>query len=218
MIDPSMLEFVKGFIESHDPIGTGPAARYPFRRRFEHCVRCSVWARRLAVAEGADVEVAEVSALFHDVAKTVPDTDVNHGELGACVCEEYLTSIGCEPGKREQIVEIVRTHTAHAREPDASLEAKVESDADFLDETGAITVLWDAMVTALEGEPSYEKAHAKLARTFEQLKAGLHAKLHTKTAKQIAAGRLACIESFLANLEYELGRTDSPPPSAGLCK
>ena len=209
MNDRSMLEFVRGFIESHDPLGSKLTNRFPFRRLFGHCCRCSVWARRIALAEGADVEIAEVSALFHDIGKSADQTAEGHAEVGAGLCENYLTSAGYDAGKRTQIVGIVRHHIRHAHEPDASLEAKVESDADLLDETGAITVLWDAMACAGEESPSYEKACDRIARAYEDLKAKSPDCLHTRTARQILAGRLSCMGVFLKNLEYELGRRET---------
>jgi len=207
---PQMIEFVKNFIESHDPIGTGLVIRFPFRRRFEHCLRCSKWARRIAVAEGADIEICVIGALFHDIGKSVDNTQ-NHGAVGAEICEEYLKSIGFDIYKTMKIVEIVRNHSSHIRESDTSLESKVVSDSDLLDETGAVTVLWDAMACAGEDAPSYEKACDRIASAYARLKVDLPDKLHTATARQILKGRLDFISDFLRNLEYELGHSENVP-------
>lgn len=205
-----MVEFVRGFIESHDPIGTELVTRFPFRRRFEHCLRCSKWARRISVAEGADVEICVISALFHDVGKSVDNTQ-NHGGVGAEICEEYLKSIGFDIHKTMKIVEIVRNHSSHIRESDTSLESKVVSDADLLDETGTVTVLWDAMACAGEVDPSYEKACERIDKSYARLKVDLPDKLHTTTARQILKIRLDFIGDFLGNLEYELGHNETIP-------
>jgi putative nucleotidyltransferase with HDIG domain len=199
------VEFVRSFFASHDPIATELAVRYPFRRRFEHCLRCSIWARRIAFAEGADVEIAETSALFHDIGKAVAAPAQNHGEVGAQVCDEYLSSIGYDKSKRAQIVQIVLSHSKHECAGDASLEAAVVSDADLLDETGAIMILWDAMACAGEDAPSYDKACDRIMRAYSKLKVELPDRLFTPTARQIFRERLLLIDTFLKNLMYELG-------------
>jgi putative nucleotidyltransferase with HDIG domain len=200
-----MLEFVKGFIESHDPIGTNLKKRFPFRKLFGHCLRCSHWARRLAAAEGAESEIAEVSALFHDIGKSVDDTVEGHAEAGAKICEDYLSSIGFDEGKRDRIVRIVRLHIEHCRGEENSLEARVESDADLLDETGAITVLWDAMAEGAEPNCSYDSAFERIAAESKRMNALALDMYHTRTAREIAAGRRAFLASFVSNLAYELG-------------
>jgi putative nucleotidyltransferase with HDIG domain len=206
-----IVQFVKDFFESHDPIGTELTMQFPFRRRFEHCLRCSIWARRIALAEGADVEITEISALFHDIGKSIDKTAQSHGEIGTQICDDYLSSIGYDKNKCAQIVQLVESHGRHGHESDASLEAKVVSDADLLDETGAITVLWDAMACAGEDAPSYEKACDRITRTYTKLKVELPDRLHTPTARQILMERLLFINTFLKNLEYELGRSEIAP-------
>ena len=205
-----MLEFVRGFIESHDAIGTKLSTRFPFRKLYGHCVRCTHWARRLAVSEGADVEVAQVSALFHDIGKSMDNTVNGHAEVGAQICDDYLASIGYVQEKRSHVVHIVRNHIHHARGEGETLEARVESDADLLDETGAITVLWDAMAEGTEEDCSYDSAFERIAAVSEKLSdSGLDA-YHTATAREIAIGRRAFLRQFVDNLAYELGRIESP--------
>lgn len=204
------VEFVRSFFESHDPIGAELAVRYPFRRRFEHCLRCSIWARRIALSEGADVGIAETSALFHDIGKAIAARAQNHGEVGAQICDEYLSSVGCDKSKRAHIVQIVLRHSKHEYDRDASLEARVVSDADLLDETGAIMILWDAMACAGDDGPSYDKAFDRIMRAHTRLKVELPNRLFTPTAGQILKGRLLLVDTFLKNLIYELGRSENP--------
>ncbi|GEM_PF-2716405 len=117
-MDTSMLAFVKTFIESRDPIATGLETRFPFRRLFGHCVRCARWARRLAVAEGAEVEVAEVSALFHDVGKAVDASDEGHAEAGAKEGSTYVSAYEriAASATKLQACWVEAFHTATARE------------------------------------------------------------------------------------------------------
>jgi len=205
-----MLDFVRTFIESHDAIGTKLSTRFPFRKLYGHCVRCAHWARRLAVAEGADVEVARVSALFHDIGKSVDNTLEGHAEAGAQICDDYLASIGFVREKRAHIVSIVRNHIYHARDEKETLEARVASDADLLDETGAMTVLWDAMAEGARPDCSFDSAFERIKAASRKLSdSGLGA-YHTATAREIAIGRRDFLRQFVDNLAYELGRSENP--------
>ncbi len=207
----STVDFVRAYFESHDPIATELSHRYPFRRRFDHCLRCSVWARRIASVERGDVELAETAALFHDIGKAGNDRAQDHGALGAAICDRYLNSVGYEEDRRAIIVGIVARHSQHARRPEATLEEKIVSDADLLDETGAVAILWDAMACALEPGPSYDKAYERSLRMTAPMRNILPERLHTAEAKRIAQGRFAIVDAFLANLAYELGLSETPP-------
>lgn len=107
-----MVEFVKSYFDSHDPLGTELSTRFPFRRRFDHCLRCSIWARRIALSENANVETVMISALFHDIGKSVGgEIAQNHGDVGAQICDNYFKSIAYDKDRRDIIVRIVRNHS-----------------------------------------------------------------------------------------------------------
>jgi len=202
-----IVEFVGNFFESHDPIGTHLVYRYPFRKRFEHCQRCAMWAARIAQAEGVDVELVKISSLFHDIGKAV-SAEEGHGDIGATICDEYLASIGYDESRRSRIVYIVRNHNRHSQ-PAASREEEVVRDADLLDEVGAITILWDTMACAGGKDPSYNKARDKIASGLARLKAELPGHLYTLTARRTVEDRISFVENFLKNLDYELGLRES---------
>jgi uncharacterized protein len=206
MLDPQMVQFVKVFFESHDPLGTDLSTRYPFRKRFDHCLRCAAWASRIALAEKADAIVVETAALFHDVGKALEDDKTEHSAVGMRICRDYLMSIGYDELKTEIVCAIVSNHSLHARQPNASLEDKIMSDADVLDETGALAILWDVMASALQPEPSYDKAYERCLHYSGHLRLTLPGQLYTTTARRIAENRLALVDNFLANLEDELCR------------
>ncbi len=199
--------FVRDFFESHDPIGTHLVHRYSFRKRFEHCQRCATWAERIARAEGVDVELVKISSLFHDIGKAV-SSEEGHADVGAAICDQYLASVGYDETRRSRIVDIVRNHNRHSQ-PAASREEEVVRDADLLDEVGAITVLWDAMASAGEKDPSYGKARDRIASGLMRLKTELPGHLNTLTARKIAEDRTLLVEKFIKDLDYELGTSDS---------
>lgn len=203
-----MLDFARSFIESHDPLGTKLNTRFPFRKLYEHGVRCAHWARRIAMVEGADVEIAQISALFHDIGKSMDNTLEGHAKMGADICDTFLRSIGLDADKRVHIVDIVRDHIHHAKRHDASLEAKVQSDADLLDEVGAITVLWDAMDEGTRPDCSYETAFERIANVCMKRQHDGDASYHTETARRFVCARTRFLQHFVDNLAYELGRSE----------
>ena len=52
------------------------------------------------------MEIAEIGALFHDIGKSI-DKTASHGEIGAQICDDYLSSIRFDKNKCAQIVQIV---------------------------------------------------------------------------------------------------------------
>jgi uncharacterized protein len=207
-IRQDILDFAKGFIESHDPLGTKLKTRFPFRRLYEHGVRCAHWARRIALVEGADLEIAQISALLHDIGKSVDNTREGHARTGAGICDTFLGSIGFDPAKRARIVDIVRDHIHHARWHDASLEARIQSDADLLDEVGAMTVLWDAMDEGTRPDCSYETAYERIAGVCRNHQHDGNTSYHTETARRFVHARTRFLQHFVDNLAYELGHSE----------
>ena len=57
--------------------------------RYNHTLNVMELAAEIAEAEDADVDIVQVAALFHDVAKLDADQEV-HAEEGARVAREYL--------------------------------------------------------------------------------------------------------------------------------
>jgi len=60
------------------------------RYRWEHTLRVSYWARRLAIDEGADFEKCVVAALFHDVSHFASEDYRQHGVKSAEIAKDFL--------------------------------------------------------------------------------------------------------------------------------
>ena len=205
MVNQAMLDYVRDFIESHDPVATKLKRRFPFRRLADHCFRCFRWAQRISKVEGGDADVAQVSALFHDIGKCVDNTREGHALAGAEICSDYLAGIACEPSKRDRIVSIVRHHIEHCRGAESTLEARIESDADILDEIGAMTVLWDCMAQGAEEEQSYDIARDRIHRAYQALEEMPRSAFHTETGWRFFLGRREYLGDFIRDLDFELG-------------
>lgn len=177
-----------------------------------------VWqmARRLALAEGANVYLVELAALGHDVE----DWKL---ERSAGTLRGWLEEIGVEGEVIERVEEICRRVSFRgAGVPDEmpSLEGKIVQDADRLDAIGAIAIARTFAYGGVRGRPIYDPAEEPtLHASFEHYKTSsssslmhfyeklflLKDRLHTASARAIAQERHAFmeryVEQFLAEWE-----------------
>jgi len=108
-----------------------------------HTERVMSLARHIAEKEGADLEIVELSALLHDVARKIQDESqgkICHAEKGAEMAREILARHGYPLEKIEQVVHGIATHRFRSDKIPQTPEAKVLSDADNLDAIGAIGI------------------------------------------------------------------------------
>lgn len=173
----------------------------PFRDRFEHTMRVYTWAERLQAIEGGDLRVIQIASLFHDAGW---DDVLPHEEVSAALAKDYLTTNGYVDLDIEKVIKVVLNHNRRTSKSILPIECLIVMDADMLDEIGAITVLWDSMATALDEEPSYIKAYNRLCRYLERNREKF-CLLKTESGKRFYKERIAFIENFVANLEFELG-------------
>jgi uncharacterized protein len=190
-----MLEYVKKTIAENGR----PSA--PFRDRFAHTLRVQKWAERLQAMEGGDLEVIQVAALFHDVGW---DEHRPHEEVGAEITRAYLTAQGLYMDKLDAIVEAVAHHNHRDSPGPFRKETLIIQDADFLDEVGVLTLVWDSLGTALKPNPSYTAVYARAQRSLAELKsrAGW---LRTPSGRKLYDEQVQVVAQCLKWLQYELG-------------
>jgi uncharacterized protein len=158
------------------------------------------WAIKLQAKLGGDLDIIVLAALLHDVGW---DETRPHGEVGAEIAVEYLDSIGVEPEKIKRIGEIIMMHSDKDTTKELSLECKIVMDADLLDEVGAIGIMWDAMATALEDEPSYKKAYYRI-KNFYRINKPKIRRCKTDAGRAEYTKRMQLIENYIFQLEREL--------------
>lgn len=108
---------------------------------WHHINRVRCLAKQIAVAEGANQDVAELAALVHDIA----DWKFHNGDdsVGPREAERLLNEVGAAPEVIEQVVDIVRTISfkgAGVVTAMKTLEGRCVQDADRLDAIGAIGI------------------------------------------------------------------------------
>ncbi|WP_418284750.1 HD domain-containing protein [Halorubrum sp. DTA46] len=140
------FEEMKGFVRDYLAASVeseedgGRMRWYPWhssKYRFNHILNVVDLATEIAEAEGADVDVVRVAALFHDVAKLEAEQDI-HAEAGARVAREYLKSRGNYPESFiEEVCGAVVDHSYTGDLDNVPLESRCLIEADVLDKVGA---------------------------------------------------------------------------------
>ena len=183
------------------------------------CSRVTALAERIAAAEGADGAVVRTAALLHDIGESEGRED--HHLRGAARARAILQ--GQPEAFVEAVAHAIEAHRFRADPAPATLEAQVLSDADKLDAIGAIgvarayafagahdTALWklpwraiaagggDAVRSPDDLGGDYTPVHEfvfKLNRIPDRL--------HTATARAIAAERQRFMVAFFERLDEE---------------
>jgi uncharacterized protein len=157
----------------------------------------------LQLAQGddlrVDTDVLFAAAFLHDMGAFQPcaDTKMEHGDCAAIESEAILRSAGFPMQKYSAVAAAERGHMYY-RDPGTQPEAIVLHDADSLDFLGAIGA---ARMLSLTGSAKPDFAPAvKSLRSFLN---DIPPKLVTRTARAMAAVRVAELRQFLDALDRE---------------
>jgi len=184
-----------------------------------HVYRVWQMAKRIGKAEKADLYMAELAALLHDVA----DWKFTGGdfEAGPKQALKLLSSLKVDSETTTKVTDIVRNISfkgAGEENKIKTLEGKIVQDADRLDAIGAVGI---ARAFAYGGHKGREifnpQGEVKHHDSFEEYKKGADSTLHhfyekllllkdrmnTKTAKEIATSRHQYLEDFLGRFYKE---------------
>jgi uncharacterized protein len=193
---------------------------------FDHVLRVYQMAERLALAEGADVEIVRAAALLHDagvgLAAESDDYDPRHSHQhrSAEFAAQALRAEGWSEARISAVQHCIRAHRFRDdSEPPLTLEAQVLFDADKLDAIGAIGVARAVAFAVLAGQPVYAPPSEHFLHTgqtvagephtayheFQFKLARLKDRLFTPTAHLIAEQRHQQMVAFFACLVEESG-------------
>lgn len=203
-------EYLRASVQNEDE--GGRMRWYPWHSaeyRFNHTRNVVELAGQIAEQEGADPDVVQVAALFHDVAKLDADQDV-HAEEGARIAREYLQSRGDYPESFiDQVCRCVEDHSYQGNVTEASLETQCLIEGDVLDKVGANGT---ALMLLRMGYES--RTHMDAAEMVDRvLKRGVDAmeRVESETAQSIAHRRLKRVKWFQEWLVGEVAGMDQPP-------
>ena len=188
---------------------------------FSHIERVYKMSERLALTEGADLEIVHAAALLHDADGTTPGSDSRreHHLRSAEFAGQILAEEGWQEERIQAVQHCIRAHRFRGDvEPPATLEAKCIYDADKLDVLGAIGAVRVTVYAALAGAPVYAKPSQQFIETGKEMEGELHSayhehlfklkkiekKLFTETARQIARQRSQYLDGFFDQLIAEI--------------
>lgn len=188
---------------------------------FDHIARVYRMSERLALAEGADLEIVHAAALLHDIEGSHPagDERANHHLQSSDIAAEILQNEGWPDERIAAVQHCIRAHRYRDdREPPATIEAKVLFDADKLDVLGAIGVARTIGYAVQAGQPIYAQPSALLLTSGVEEPGEPHSAYHehlfklsrvkdrlfTDSARKIAADRHAYLDTYFKRLIAEM--------------
>ena len=184
-----------------------------------HTERVYKTALAIAEQEKADLQTVALAALLHDIA----DSKFHNGDesLGPQKAEEFLLQQKLDSAAIDAVVNIIK-HMSFKNSLEENtydtLELRVVRDADRLDAIGAIGIarafnyggfknraLYDPQIAPKlnMSKEEYKKSTAPTINHFYEKLLLLKDLMHTKTGRQMAAGRHEFMENFLSQFYAE---------------
>ena len=186
---------------------------------WDHVDRVLNLCRRIALQEGADLEVLEAAAILHDIGRSrekEADGRVCHARIGAEEAGRILRRYQYPVLLIDRVVSCIATHRfrGNGDEP-GSLEAKVLFDADKLDSIGAVGVgrafLFAGEVGARlhnsDLDISNTRAYSREDTAYREFSVKLHRikdRMLTATGKRLARKRHEFMVAYFKRLDEEV--------------
>jgi uncharacterized protein len=190
-----------------------------------HVERVTATARRIAAAEGANVRITTAAALLHELFNLPKNHPEAHrsGELCAAQARVVLVAQGWSEADMEAVCHAIHVHPFSLGVVPDTLEAKILQDADRLDAIGAVGVARCFATCAAMQRPFYDPDDPRAERRahddkrwgvdhFYQKLLRLETRMHTATARAIAARRTRFLRDFLEQFFEEVCPIGDPFP------
>ena len=176
-----------------------------------HTTRVQRLSETLAEAEGVDQFLATCAALLHDIGRTLPGSDAEHGRRSADLAAPFLQGLHLTDEERREILHAIRWH--NSGRDDTKLLCVVR-DADMLDALGAIGVMRACISRAhlplYNGDTPFDGECQRESRwVSDQILYQLSFEkwLNTTTGKKMAKRRIRFMKSFIEQSKRELGES-----------
>ena len=188
---------------------------------FDHILRVTRMAEKIATTEGADLEIVRAAALLHDAEGSNPTDKARrklHHHASADFAGEILLAEGWDGSRVAAVQHCIRAHRFRdTSEPPQTLEAQVLFDADKLDAIGAIGLARLIGFVTQTGQPLYSAPSQQFLETGQKAPGEIHSAYHeylfklgklkdrmfTATGKSIALERYRVLEVFFEALMAE---------------
>lgn len=211
-MEPVTIEEARQWYSNADPV-----------HDFDHVLRVYRLAEKLAVAEGADLEIIRAASLLHDSQGSSPQGEgharTEHHILSAQFAGEVLTRKGWPTEKILAVQHCIRAHRFRSKaDKPQTVEAEVLFDADKLDVLGAIGAARTIAYGVLAGQPIYAEPSEQFIQTGIKQSGEPHSSYHeflfklqkvsnrmfTKSGKALAKERHDFLVQFYKQLQAEV--------------
>ena len=209
-----MFRYVKDYLVKTGCDEASGTNAYHFRKRSEHIWRVFLWAKRLTDGEnGIHTEAVLTAAIFHDIGYALLPEGMQHAENSAILCERYLAESSCDRAFTDLVTYLVKNHSRKnlMQAAGTPLELILLMEADLLDETGALSIVWDCMAEGAAETSSFEKAYRHILNY--SCKGMSVNPMVTEKAKAFWEKKQRLVAMFVEHLSYDLGLMDTPPAS-----
>jgi uncharacterized protein len=202
-----IFEYVKNVLADNDGEAT-KISKFPFRKRSEHIWRVFQWAKRLMDEDNSDDTVDRdsvlIAALFHDSGYALSLDGSQHAENSAVVFNQYASDKNFDDKRQNFISYLISNHSKKSLldAEDTPLELIILMEADMLDETGALSIIWDCMTEGSQTEQNFIKTYRHIeAYSNKTLKAN---PMRTDRAKKFWIKKQSLMREFLEQLAFDL--------------
>lgn len=204
------IETARAWYSDSDPV-----------HNFDHILRVYRMAEKIALSDGADLEIVRAAALLHDAEGSNPADKAArklHHHASAEFAAEVLRAEGWDTQRIAAVQHCIRAHRFRdTSEPPQTLEAKTLFDADKLDAIGAIGLARLIAFCTQAGQPLYAPPSQHFIETGKKEPGEPHSAYHeylfklsklkermfTPTGQAIARERHKVLEDFFQHLLAE---------------
>ena len=204
------IETARAWYDNSDPV-----------HDFDHIQRVYRLAEKIALAEGADLEIVRAAALLHDAEGSDPADQARralHQHASAAFAAEVLQAEGWSEARIAAVQHCIRAHRFRdTSEPPGTLEAKILFEADKLDSIGAIGVARVIAFSTRVPQPVYAPPSQQFIETGRRepgesyssyheyiFKLGrIKERMYTQTGKALAEERHRVLSEFFQCLVAE---------------
>jgi uncharacterized protein len=199
---------IKDFLEQNDENATKLGKKFPFRKRSDHIWRVFIWAKRLLCGfemESINKNAILVAALFHDAGYGILTGSKSHAENSVDIFDKYSEKVDMGKDEKEFIKYLIGNHSKKELlgNDDTPIELIILMEADILDETGALSIVWDCMAEGSQEEQSFLKTYKHIReKSFKILEKN---PMVTQKAKEIWKRKQELVKEFCEQLINDLG-------------
>ena len=182
---------------------------YPFRKRSEHIWRVFIWANRLINNKNnLNKEALLMSTLFHDTGYAISLESRDHAVNSEIIFRDYCKNNNILNINEEFISYLIKNHSnKNLMENNSTpIELILLMEADILDETGAMAIVWDCMAEGGKKEQSFFKTYEHINNYTKKLMAKNN--MVTKEGKKYWKIKQNLVNNFIKEFAYDLGIED----------